>query len=121
MNITIQNSSDTPIYQQLFLQISSQIIRGELVGSHSLPPIRTAAKELRVSIITVKKAWEELERQGFIYTMVGRGCFVANLSKAALTKKRDSLIKHRMSKDMVYYRQLGLSLEEMIKLLKKEY
>lgn len=121
MNINISNSSDKPIYQQLFEQISSQIIRGELGRNYGLPPIRTAAKELRVSIITVKKAWEELERQGFIYTMVGRGCFVADLSREDLSKKRDELIKKRMKKDIGYYRDLGLSLSEMIKLIKSEF
>jgi len=121
MDVKISNSSDIPIYQQIFNQISSQIIRGELIGGYILPPIRTAAKELRVSIITVKKAWEELERQGFINTMVGRGCFVAESSNTQLMKKRDDLIRIRMSKDMEYYKDLGLTLSEIIEFLKQEY
>ncbi|MDX1358209.1 MAG: GntR family transcriptional regulator, partial [Clostridia bacterium] len=59
MDIVISNTSDKPIYRQLFEQISAQIIKGQLSGGEGLPPIRTVAKELRISIITVKKAWEE--------------------------------------------------------------
>lgn len=121
ININISNSSDKPIYQQLFDQISSQIIRGDLENGFCLPPIRTAAKELRVSIITVKKAWEELERQGFIYTMVGRGCFVADLSANQLSDKRRRIITKKMEKDIEYYKELGLSLSDIQKLIKSLY
>jgi len=121
MNIKINNSSDKPIYQQLFDQISSQIIKGELDGGFCLPPIRTAALELRVSVITVKKAWEELERQGFIYSMVGRGCFVADFSQRELLDIRDKIISEKMIKDIEYYKALGLSLDEILELLKKLY
>ena len=80
INIIISGTSDKPIYQQIFDQLGAQIIRGELAPGTMLPPIRTVAKELRISVITVKKAWEMLEQLGFIYSMVGRGCFVAELS-----------------------------------------
>ena len=66
MDIIISNTSDKPIYQQIYEQISAQIIKGELESNFWLPSIRTIAKELRISVITVKKAWEELERMGFI-------------------------------------------------------
>lgn len=121
MNIIISNSSNKPIYQQLFEQVSSQIIKGELDSDYGLPPIRTVAKELRISIITVKKAWEELERQGFIYTMVGRGCFVADLSADDLIKKRSELIDKKMSKDIEYYKELGLSLTDILEAIKSHY
>ena len=121
MNITISNTSDKPIYQQIFDQISSQVIKGELAPGFCLPPIRTAALELRVSIITVKKAWEELERQGFIYTMVGRGCFVADLSKNDMLDKRDKLIDEKLEKDVAYYKALGLSLDELVSKIIKTY
>ena len=91
MDIVISNTSDKPIYQQIFEQISAQIIRGELKKETCLPPIRTVAKELRISVITVKKAWEELERRGFIHTMVGKGCFVASLLPDELHSKRNEL------------------------------
>jgi len=121
MNITILNTSKKPIYQQIFDQISSQIITGELPPGFALPPIRTAALELRVSIITVKKAWEELERQGLIYTMVGRGCFVADLTKNDVLSKRDQLINEKLESDVAYYRTLGLSLDELIEKIKQIY
>lgn len=121
MNIIISNTSDKPIYQQLFDQISSQIIKGELEGDYNLPPIRTAAKELRVSIITVKKAWEELERAGFIYTIVGKGCFVVPSSKDELSDKKMQLAQAKLEKDIKYYKELGLSLEDIISLMQSNY
>jgi GntR family transcriptional regulator len=121
MNIVIATTSDKPIYQQIFEQISSQIIKGELEGNYSLPPIRTAAKELRISIITVKKAWEELERQGFIYTMAGKGCFVTQLSDKETTALREALTDKQMSKDISYYKELGLTLKELINKIKEHY
>lgn len=121
MNIIISNKSDKPIYQQLFDQISAQIFKGELASDAVLPPIRTVAKELRISIITVKTAWEELERQGFIYSMVGRGCFVASLSDKERQNKRRELIKRKLHKDIAYYKSLGLSLSDIVELLKECY
>jgi len=121
INIIISNTSNKPIYQQLFEQISSQIIKGELESNYSLPPIRTAAKELRVSIITVKKAWEELERHGFIYTMAGKGCFVAELTKGDISRLREELIKDKFPSDILYYKSLGLSKEEIINLVDKYF
>ena len=121
MNIVIEGTSEKPIYQQMFDQISSQIIKGELEGNYSLPPIRTAAKELRVSIITVKKAWEELERQGFIYTMAGKGCFVSDLSKNKSLDMRNELADKQMSKQIGYYKELGLKENDMIDLIKKHW
>ena len=121
MNIVISGASPKPIYQQLFDQVSSQIIRGELAPDAGLPPIRTVAKELRISVITVKKAWEELERQGFIYTVVGRGCFVADLSSGDITGIRDAMIDKKMAKDVAYYKELGLTLGDILARIKKHY
>ncbi len=121
MNITILNTSDKPIYQQIYDQISSQIIKGELAPGFCLPPIRTAALELRVSIITVKKAWEDLERQGLIYTMVGRGCFVADLTKSDVISKRDDLISEKLINDVAYYQALGFTFEEIVERIKRIY
>ena len=121
MNIVLSNTSDKPIYQQLFEQISSQILKGELPRDTCLPPIRTVAKELRISVIPVKKAWEDLERAGFIYTMVGRGCFVAPLQAGELDSKRDDLAAEKLKKDIVYYKGLGLSPDELVALIRKYY
>jgi GntR family transcriptional regulator len=121
INITISNISDKPTYQQAFDKISSQIIKGELESNMMLPSIRTAAKELRISIITVKKAWEDLERQGFIYTQAGRGCFVTDLNRSNMLTKRDNFAKDKMVKDIEYYKELGLSLEDVVNLVKECY
>jgi GntR family transcriptional regulator len=121
INIIISGASEKPIYQQIFDQVSGQIVRGELAPGSMLPPIRTVAKELRISVITIKKAWEELERLGFINTMVGRGSFVADLSASDLVDKRSALLAEKLKKDMAYYKSLGFTLEEIIKEVKKYY
>ena len=77
MNILIDNKSGTPIYDQIYCQIKSQIISGELKQDEMLPSIRGLAKDLRISFITTKHAYEELEKEGFIYTLPAKGCYVA--------------------------------------------
>lgn len=121
ININISGASKKPIYQQIFDQVSGQIVRGELAPGTMLPPIRTVAKELRISVITIKKAWEDLERLGFIYTMVGRGCFVADLTAGDLMGKRSSMLAEKLEKDIAYYKSLGLTLHEIIEAVKKYY
>lgn len=121
IEIIISNTSDKPIYRQLYEQLSAQILKGQLVGDEGLPPIRTVAKELRISIITVKKAWEELERDGLIYSMVGRGCFVSELSSNELDSKRDNVVYNKLKKDLEYYKGLGLDEEDIIKKIKELY
>jgi GntR family transcriptional regulator len=121
LNIVISPTSEDPIYKQIYDQISSQIIRGELPSDYCLPPIRTVAKELRISVITIKRAWEELEHSGFIYTMTGKGCFVAPLPQEKLADKRNALATEKMLKDIEYYKSLGLSLDEVQELLKKKF
>jgi len=121
MNIAISSTSEKPIYQQLFEQISAQILKGELESGYCLPPIRQAALELRVSVITVKKAWEELERCGLINTITGKGCFVAEFSPEEMRRLRDEMILKQMAVDVDYYKAFGLTLEEAIELMKKVY
>ena len=77
MNILIDNKSGAPIYDQIYVQIKSQIISGALKENEMLPSIRGLAKDLRISFITTKRAYEELEREGFIYTLPAKGCYVA--------------------------------------------
>jgi len=121
MNIAISNTSDKPIYQQITEQISAQILKGELESGYPLPPIRQAAVELRVSIITVKKAWEELERLGLIYAVTGKGCFVNDLSPSEMLHKRNELILQQMTIDTSYYKSFGLSFDEVVELLREIY
>ena len=77
VNILIDNKSGEPIYEQIYSQIKSQIISGALEEDEMLPSIRSLAKDLRISFITTKRAYEELEKGGFIYTLPGKGCYVA--------------------------------------------
>jgi GntR family transcriptional regulator len=121
MNVSISNTSEKPIYQQLYEQISAQILKGELESGYCLPPIRQAALELHVSVITVKKAWEELERSGLINTITGKGCFVAEFSPDKMVQMRDEMILKQMISDTSYYKSFGLTLEEVFELLKKIY
>ena len=77
VNILIDNKSGEPIYNQIYSQIKNQIICGELAENEALPSIRGLAKDLRISFITTKRAYEELEKEGFIYTLPAKGCYVA--------------------------------------------
>ncbi|MBQ9746811.1 MAG: GntR family transcriptional regulator, partial [Clostridia bacterium] len=77
MNILIDNKSGEPIYNQIYSQIKNQIISGALAENEMLPSIRGLAKDLRISFITTKRAYEELEKEGFIYTVPAKGCYVA--------------------------------------------
>jgi GntR family transcriptional regulator len=121
VNIIISPTSEDPIYKQIYDQISAQIIRREIPSGFCLPPIRTVAKELRISVITIKRAWEELEHDGYIYTMGGKGCFVAPIAQEKLEDKRNTLAAEKMMKDIDYYKSLGLSLDEVLELLKKKF
>ncbi len=78
MNIIISNSSNTPIYEQIKEQIKNKIVSNELKTGELLPSIRSLAKDLRISVITTKSAYEELEREGYVETIPGKGTYVAN-------------------------------------------
>lgn len=77
MTILIDNKSGEPIYNQIYTQIRNQIISGELAENEMLPSIRGLAKDLRISFLTTKRAYDELEKEGFLYTVQGKGCYVA--------------------------------------------
>ena len=97
MNIYIDNKSGTPIYDQIYTQIKNHIISGDLKEDELLPSIRNLAKDLRISVITTKRAYDELERDGFIYTLPAKGCFVApknvELLREENLKKMEELIQ----------------------------
>jgi GntR family transcriptional regulator len=121
MDIIVSAVSGIPIYEQIENQLAAQIVRGELGPGSPLPPIRTIARQLEVSVITVKRAWEELERGGFIYAVVGRGTFVSDRQPDELDDKRDQLARQRMEKDLSFYRELGLTVDEVIELIRRLY
>ena len=87
MNVLIDNKSGAPIYDQIYSQIKGQIISGALQEHEMLPSIRALAKDLRISFITTKRAYEELEKDGFLYTVPGKGCFVAQKNTELLREE----------------------------------
>ena len=121
MEVTLSHRSQKPIYQQLYDQVSAQIIRGDLERDELLPPIRTVAKELRISVITVKKAWELLERDGLVYGVVGRGSFVENLSREDRETKRTRSLSEKLKQGIEHCRDMGLSLDEILESVQSIY
>ena len=97
MQILIDNKSGAPIYDQIYSQIKAQIISGELTPHTLLPSIRGLAKELRISFVTTKRAYDELERSGFIYTVPGKGSFVAAKNAELLREEHLKKIEQHMS------------------------
>lgn len=121
MNISISSSSQDPLYKQLYDQIAGAIIRGEMKEGEALPPIRTVSQDLRISVISVKRAWEELERDGFINTAVGRGCFVATLSAQQINELKMKMIEGKLLPAIEYAKSLGVSEAEIKAIIKEKY
>jgi GntR family transcriptional regulator len=117
MNILISNSSGQPIYEQIVTQIKNLIISGELHEGDALPSMRLLAKELRISVITTKRAYEELEREGFIVSMTGKGSFVAGKNIDLIREQQYRDIETHMQKIAEKAAACGLSLGEMIEML----
>lgn len=96
MNIFIDNKSGVPIYDQIYTQIKNHIISGELEEDEALPSIRGLAKDLRISVVTTKRAYDELEREGFVYTIPAKGCFVAAKNAELLREENLKKIEEHM-------------------------
>lgn len=96
MNIVISNKEDRPIYEQIVSQFKEMIISGKLKSGEALPSIRALAKDLRISVITTKRAYEELERDGFIETVAGKGSFVAEQNTEAIKEEKLKAIEKQM-------------------------
>lgn len=119
--ITVRTTSQTPIYQQLFEQISTQILNGKLESDVLLPSIRAMAKELRVSIITIKKTWEMLERNDYIYTVAGKGSYVKKNTKNYLEKKKFKTVKDSLKENVMLSKQMNISKDDLIKIITELY
>ena len=113
MTLLIDNRTGMPIYEQIFEQIKAQIISGELKENELLPSIRNLAKDLRISVITSKRAYEELESAGFIYTVAGKGCFVAARNTELIREENLRKIEEHMEQISLLARSCGLSAEEL--------
>lgn len=121
MDILLSGKSGKPIYSQIYEQIANQIMSGELAAGEKLPPIRTVALNLRISVIPVKQAWEQLEREGFISTAAGRGSFVSKLEHHEISGKRNAAAEELLNRDVAACRKMGLQLEEIIEIVRKSY
>ena len=113
MRLFIDNRSGVPIYDQIYTQIKSQIISGELEEDAPLPSIRNLAKDLRISVITTKRAYEELERSGFIYTVAGKGCFVADKNIDAVRESVMAEIEKHLEEALKLAGECGLTKEQL--------
>ena len=118
MDIVLSQKTDKPIYTQIYEQISNQIMNGEISAGEKLPPIRTVAVNLRISVIPVKQAWEQLEREGFISTAAGRGTFVNKLEHHEISGKRNAAAEDVLNKAVSSCREMGLSIEEIIEIIR---
>lgn len=120
MDIIISNSGEKPIYEQITAQIKTMVMNGKLKEGDLLPSMRTLAKELRVSVITTKRAYEDLERDGFITTVVGRGSFVKAADTRLMREEKLKQIEELLSRAVALAGQSGISrgeLEEIIEIL----
>ena len=116
MLILIDNKSGAPIYDQIFTQIKGHILSGELKQDEALPSIRGLAKDLRISVITTKRAYEELERAGFIYTVPGKGSFVAAKNQELLREEHLKKIEEYMTAIADLARGAGVSRAEVLEM-----
>jgi GntR family transcriptional regulator len=123
MKIIIANSSPDPIYEQISRQIKAQIISGELLEGQPLPSIRRLAQDLQISVITTKRAYDELEKEGFINTVGGKGTFVAVQNPELLREKKMKIVEEKLAQAVSEARVMGIGIEqlvEMLQLLSKE-
>ena len=118
MTVLIDNKSSLPIYDQIYSQIKAQIISGELQEHEALPSIRSLAKDLRISVITTKRAYADLEAQGFIETVQGKGSFVAGGNAEMLREERLREIEERLLQAIEAGRALDLGDEELIEMMR---
>lgn len=121
MNIIISNSSQVPLYEQIESQIKNQIVNMILKPGEPLPSIRTLAKELKVSIITTKRAYEELEKEGFIKTVVGKGTFVAEANNERLREVAMYEIENKLEDAIISAKAIGLTLEDTLDIIRSLY
>lgn len=121
MDIIISNSSDKPIYEQITIQIKSMIMSGKLKPDDSLPSMRLLAKELHISVITTKRAYEELERDGFIYSVVGKGSFVKSSNMELLKEEKLRLIEGYLSKAVDEAKKCSIDYDEIESILRILY
>lgn len=118
MNIVVSKTSGVPIYEQIAKAIKNEILSGDLKENSALPSIRSLASELRVSVITTKRAYEELERDGFIYTLPGKGSYVAEQNKELLMEEKLREIEEKLGEAIDIANSIGLNFNDLVGMLK---
>lgn len=118
MDIIISNADNSPIYEQIYRQIKSGILRGSLQEGDMLPSIRALAKDLRISVITTKRAYDELEKDGYLHTVAGKGCFVAEKNTELIREENLRQLEEHLRSAAELAAACGLSREETADLLR---
>ena len=118
MELIIRNTINQPIYDQICAQIKAQIIAGKLAPGDALPSIRALAKDLKISVITTKRAYDELEADGFLYTVAGKGCFVAEKNLDLVREQQLKELEAHLSSAVELSKSCGVSREELYEMLR---
>ena len=118
MNIHISNMSSKSLYEQIYAQIKNQILDGTLKEGEPLPTIRGLAKDLRISVITTSRAYSDLERDGYIYSVVGKGSFVAERNREFIRERNLQEMEEYLTKAIDISNRCGMSQEQLIDLVK---
>ena len=117
MDIILSNSSDKPIYEQITSQMKAQILSGALPSGEKLPSIRALARDLRVSVITTKRAYDELEAAGLLTTVPGKGCYVAEADTALLREANLTKIEGHLTEALALAAGCGLTEDDLVRML----
>ena len=123
MKILISNTSDAPLYQQIKEQLTDAILKGELAEGDLLPSIRAFANDLRVSVLTIRRVYDGLEKEGFVKSQVGIGTFVSTGNTEFLRESRRRLVEQKLADAIRAAKSLGISwqeLQDMMKILFEE-
>ena len=118
MEIIIRNTGGQPIYEQIYSQLKAQIIAGVLTPGEALPSIRALAKDLKISVITTKRAYDELEAEGFLYTVAGKGCFVAEKNLDLIREQQLKELEDHLAAAAGLAGSCGVTVEELIDMLR---
>lgn len=118
MKIIISNDSGLPIYEQIKNQIKAQIVGGDLKADEALPGMRTLASDLKVSVITTKRAYNDLEQEGYTYSMPGKGSFVKKLNEEVVRENALAEIEKYFTDAMRVAKAAGIGIEELQEILK---
>lgn len=121
MEIVVSNKASRPLYEQIAMQIKAQIMSGELKAGEALPSIRSLAKSLHISILTVQKAYDLLQTDGFIETTAGKGCFVSAQNQDFYLEEQQKKIEEHFNEAIVIARTSGISLSKLTDLLTLMY